>query len=146
MDSPQVQMKEKHVCANCAHPESKNLQERSVTNPLPMAPVVKSVKQTETRKPTQCTVCIDEPDEITMESPEHMQSCQKQVVCKTTAFKRFTVQARGKSGGGKKRVSSGHTTISMRRSGEKGGSPFTYGAGLNEQSTIAVLNMETVSP
>ena len=36
-----------------------------------------------------------------------------------------------------------HTTISMRRSGEKGGAPFSYGAGLQEQSSVTVMNIET---
>ena len=36
-----------------------------------------------------------------------------------------------------------HTTISMRRSGEKGGAPFSYGAGLQEQSSVTVLRIET---
>ncbi len=59
-----------------------------------------------------------------------------------TAFKRFTVQAKGSKN--VKKRGFGYTTISMRRSGEKGGSPFSYGAGLSEHSTITVLNMETV--
>ena len=66
----------------------------------------------------------------------------------STSFKRFPANP-GSNKSGRPRSSRGmnklapHTTISMRRSGERGGSAFSYGAGLVEQSTLTVMNLET---
>ncbi len=62
------------------------------------------------------------------------------------SLKRFPVNPRSNKSGRPRssRRMNKLATISMRRSGERGGSAYSYGAGLVEQSTITVMNLETL--
>ncbi len=131
----------------------------SDADPLPMV-VVKLDKQKEVKNHYQ-TPAGDEVEMDFDRPPLHSNKqllLQKQTpsmffyskpgVNASTSFKRFPANPRSNKSGRPRSSRSmnklaPHTTISMRRSGERGGSAFSYGAGLVEQSTLTVMNLET---
>lgn len=135
----------------------------SNTDPLPMV-VVKPNMSRDTKKHEQATaekvVEMDLEQTIQDSLPLKPTKSHQELLFQRQASSTFFHSKTGRSSQGKssqalrrlsvprKNSRSGsqytqHTTISMRRSGEKGGLPYLYAAGLpKEQSSITVTNLE----